>query len=158
RPPCNRSRPSSERHHWRPARMLELRDYQTEALTTLKDAYKRGKRRVLVSLPTGTGKTVVFAHFPTALKMRKRLLVLAHREELLLQAEQKFRAASPDLKVGIERAEDYVAPDSKVVIASVPTLARSDGARLSRFNPDDFSIIVVDEAHHAVAETYRRIL
>src|SRR5688572_21605484 len=138
--------------------MLQLRDYQAEALARVKAAYKGGKRRVLVSLPTGTGKTVVFAHFPSALKMRKRLLVLAHREELLLQAEEKFRSVDPTLKVGIERAEAFVAPDSHVVIASVPTLARSDGTRLSRFNPEDFSIIVVDEAHHAVAETYRRIL
>src|SRR5688572_2544840 len=138
--------------------MLDLRDYQTEALTTVKAAYKNGKRRVLVSLPTGTGKTVVFAHFPSALRMKKRLLVLAHREELLQQAAQKFRAVSPELKIGIERAEERVAGDAQVVIASVATLARSDGGRLSRFNPDDFSIIVVDEAHHAVAETYRRIL
>jgi superfamily II DNA or RNA helicase len=137
--------------------MLQLRDYQAEALARVKDAYKRGKRRVLVSLPTGTGKTVVFAHFPAALKMRKRLLVLAHREELLLQAEQKFQAVDPDLKLGIERAEDRVASDAQVVIASVPTLANREGARLSRFNPDDFSIIVVDEAHHAVADSYRRI-
>jgi len=138
--------------------MLDLRDYQTEALVRVKEAYKSGKRRVLVSLPTGTGKTVVFAHFPSAFKMKKRLLVLAHREELLLQAEQKFRAVDPDLKVGIERAEDRAALDSQVVIASVPTLAHSEGARLSRFTPGDFSIIVVDEAHHAVAESYRRIL
>ena len=137
--------------------MLKLRDYQTEALARVKDAYKDGKRRVLVSLPTGTGKTVVFAHFPTALRMKKRLLVLAHREELLTQAEQKFRAVDPDLKIGIERAEERAASDTQVVIASVQTLARSQGARLSRFNPDDFSIIVVDEAHHAVAESYRRI-
>jgi len=137
--------------------MLKLRDYQTEALARVKDAYKRGKRRVLVSLPTGTGKTVVFAHFPGALRMRKRLLVLAHREELLLQAEQKFRSIDPGLKVGLERAEDRVTSDAQVVIASVPSLAHSRGARLSRFNPDDFSIVVVDEAHHAVAESYRRI-
>ena len=138
--------------------MLKLRDYQTEALARVKDAYKAGKRRVLVSLPTGTGKTVVFAHFPTALRMKKRLLVLAHREELLTQAEQKFRAVDPGLKIGIERAEERAASDTQVVIASVQTLAHSQGARLSRFNPDDFSIIVVDEAHHAVAESYRRII
>mgnify|MGYP003340265402 CR=1 FL=1 len=79
-------------------------------------------------------------------------------EELLAQAEQKFRAVNPDLKVGLERAESFVSPDDRVVIASIPTLGRADGTRLSRFNPDDFSVIVVDEAHHAVADTYRRIL
>src|SRR5688572_6418300 len=137
--------------------MIELRPYQTEALLRVRDAYKAGKRRVLVSLPTGTGKTVVFAHFPVTLRMKKRLLVLAHREELLQQAAQKFRAVNPELKIGIERAEERVAHDTQVVIASVATLARTESGRLSRFNPDDFSIIVVDEAHHAVAESYRRI-
>jgi superfamily II DNA or RNA helicase len=133
-----------------------LRAYQSEALTAVRDAYRAGKRRVIVSLPTGTGKTVVFAHFPRVLKMKKRLLVLAHREELLLQARDKFRSIDPELKAEIEQADTHAAADAKVVIASVPTLARS-GARLSRLQPDEFSIVVVDEAHHAVAPSYRRI-
>ena len=133
-----------------------LRAYQSEALTAVRDAYRAGKRRVIVSLPTGTGKTVVFAHFPRVLNMKKRLLVLAHREELLLQARDKFRSIDPELKVEIEQAGTHAAADAKVVIASVPTLARS-GARLSRLQPDEFSIVVVDEAHHAVAPSYRRI-
>lgn len=70
-----------------PQTTCRLRAYQSEALTAVLDAYKAGKRRVIVSLPTGTGKTVVFAHFPRVLNMKKRLLVLAHREELLLQAQ-----------------------------------------------------------------------
>src|SRR3989475_11503438 len=76
-----------------------LRPYQSEALNEAGDAYKADKRRVIVSLPTGTGKTVVFAHFPRVLKMKKRLLVLAHREELLLQARDKFRSVDPELKL-----------------------------------------------------------
>jgi superfamily II DNA or RNA helicase len=133
-----------------------LRAYQTEALTAVRDAYRAGKRRVIVSLPTGSGKTVVFAHFPRFLKMKKRLLVLAHREELLQQARDKFRSIDPELKVEIEQAATHAAADAKVVIASVPTLARSS-ARLGRLQPDEFSIVVVDEAHHAVAPSYRRI-
>jgi superfamily II DNA or RNA helicase len=138
--------------------VLELRPYQKEALVRVREAYKTGKRRVLVSLPTGTGKTVVFAHLPSALKMRKRLLVLAHREELLVQAQDKFRSVDPQLKVELEQAGARASDDARVVVASVPTLARNRGARLSRLQPDDFSIIVVDEAHHAVAPTYRLIL
>jgi ATP-dependent helicase IRC3 len=133
-----------------------LRPYQSEALAAVRDAYLAGKRRVIVSLPTGTGKTVVFAHFPRVLKMKKRLLVLAHREELLLQARDQFRSIDPELKAEIEQSSTHATSDAKVVIASVPTLARS-GARLSRFQPDEFSIVVVDEAHHAVAPSYRRI-
>ena len=56
-----------------------LRAYQSEALTAIRNAYRAGKRRVIVSLPTGTGKTVVFAHFPRVLNKKKRILVLAHR-------------------------------------------------------------------------------
>src|SRR2546422_6380782 len=121
---------------------LHLRPYQSEALTAVFNAYKAGKRRVIVSLPTGTGKTVVFAHFPHVLKMKKRLLVLAHREELLLQARDKFRSIDPQLKVDIEQAAARAGADAKVVVASVPTLARNP-ARLSRLPPDEFSIIVV---------------
>ena len=139
-----------------PQTTCHLRPYQSEALTAVRDAYIAGKRRVIVSLPTGTGKTVVFAHFPRVLKMKKRLLVLAHREELLLQARDKFRSIDPELKAEIEQAGTHATSDAKVVIASVPTLARS-GARLSRFQPEEFSIVVVDEAHHAVAPSYRRI-
>jgi superfamily II DNA or RNA helicase len=106
-----------------------LRAYQSEALKAVCDAYRAGKRRVIVSLPTGTGKTVVFAHFPRVLKMKKRLLVLAHREELLLQARDKFRSIDPELKVEIEQAGSRAADDAKVVIASVPTLARSGAPR-----------------------------
>jgi ATP-dependent helicase IRC3 len=138
--------------------LLDLRPYQREALTRIRDAYREGKRRVLVSLPTGTGKTVIFAHFPNVLRMRRRLLVLAHREELLLQARDKFRAVNPELKVEIEQAGTHASADASVVVASIPTLSRGTGARLAALAPDDFSIIVVDEAHHAVAPTYRRVL
>src|SRR4249920_375272 len=99
--------PSRASGHKQTSRSIELRDYQIEALERVKKAYTEGKRRVIVSLPTGTGKTVVFASFPRHFKMKKRLLVLAHREELLIQAEQKFRAVDPELKIGIERADDY---------------------------------------------------
>lgn len=145
--------PTQIRHLQTPC---HLRAYQSEALTAVRDAYRAGKRRVIVSLPTGSGKTVVFAHFPGFLKMKKRLLVLAHREELLRQARDKFRSIDPELKAEIEQAGTHAAADAKVVIASVPTLARSS-ARLSRLQPDEFSIVVVDEAHHAVAPSYRRI-
>ena len=135
--------------------MVNLRSYQKEALLRIRDAYKAGQRRVLISLPTGTGKTVVFAHFPRVFKMKRRLLVLAHREELLVQAADKFRSVSPELVVGIEQAA-RVAASAQVVIASVPTLARN-AKRLARLDPNEFSIIIVDEAHHAVAPSYRRI-
>src|SRR5947199_2515293 len=99
-----------------------LRAYQSEALNAVCDAYRSGKRRVIVSLPTGTGKTVVLAHFPRVLKMMRRLLVLPHREELVLDARHKFQSIDPDYKVEIEQAGGRAADDAKVVMASVPTL------------------------------------
>jgi len=137
--------------------MLDLRPYQREALQKVYEAYKNGRRRVIVSLPTGTGKTVVFAHFPSFFRMKKRLLVLAHREELLLQAREKFLHIDPELKVGIEQSASRAPADAKVVIASVPTLSHAGGVRLRQLSPEEFFLIVVDEAHHAVAPTYRRI-
>src|SRR5215475_10497694 len=115
--------------------MLDLRPYQREALQSIYKAYKDRKRRVIVSLPTGTGKTVVFAHFPRYFNMKKRLLVLAHREELLLQARDKFLNIDPELKIGIEQSTSRAPEDSKVVIASVPTLGRAGAPRLQQLNP-----------------------
>ena len=122
---------------------LELRPYQQECLERLKRRYREGKRRVLVSLPTGTGKTIVFAHFPRYFRMKKRLLVLAHREELLQQAKDKFEAVAPQIRAEIEQAGRRASPRSQVVVASVPTLGRKGSARLAALDPDDFYLIVV---------------
>ena len=111
--------------------MFELRPYQRDCLQSILAAYRAGRRRVLVSLPTGTGKTVVFSEFPRFFRMKHRLLVLAHREELLEQARRKFLAAHSDLRAEIEQAGRHASDDAQVVIASVPTLGRADG-RLAR--------------------------
>ncbi len=137
---------------------LGLRPYQRECIEEIVAAYKRGRRRLLVTLPTGTGKTVIFAHLPAALRMKKRMLVLAHRDELIKQAFEKIRAADPTIDVGIEKAEQRASATAKVVVASVATLGRADTVRLASLAPEDFSVIVVDEAHHAVADSYRRVL
>ena len=137
---------------------MELRDYQKECLDTVRRRYVAGVRRQLVCLPTGTGKTVVFAQFPQFFRMKRRMLVLAHREELLEQARDKILRANPQLRVDIEQAGRHAGPDAGVVVASVPTLGRKSSARIGRLRPEDFYLIVVDEAHHAPAETYRRAL
>ena len=137
---------------------VALRDYQNECLVAVKDRYKAGVRRQLVCLPTGTGKTVVFAQFPQFFHMKKRMLVLAHREELLDQACDKIRRANPELSVAVEQAGRQAEPGTDVVVASVPTLGREESKRLQRLDPEQFYLIVVDEAHHSTATTYRRIL
>ena len=131
---------------------MKLRPYQIEALSAVDDYEAQNIRRQLIVLPTGTGKTVIFSHLN-----RFPLLVLAHREELLEQAAEKIKHANPGVQVEIEQGQRY-SGRAEVVVASVPTLGRADSNRLTAFDRDFFSCVVVDEAHHAAAPTYRRVL
>lgn len=140
------------------AEELILRDYQRECLDAIGARYRDGVRRQLTCLPTGTGKTVIFAEFPRYFRMKKQMLVLAHRAELLDQACDKIMQANPDLCVGVDQAGRSADPDCDVVVASVPTLGRKGSKRLRRLDPERFFLIVVDEAHHATAATYKRVL
>jgi ATP-dependent helicase IRC3 len=85
------------------------------------------------------------------------MLVLAHRAELLYQAKEKISWSNPELDIQIEQA-DNVAGYCDVVVASVPTLGRAESERILKYPKDYFKSIVIDEAHHAAAPTYRRIL
>lgn len=134
---------------------LTLRPYQQECLDAIRGAVGRGVRRQLMTLPTGAGKTVVFSRLPQTLNLQ-RMLVLAHREELLDQAAAHLTQANPAASVEIEQADRRASSNASIVVASVPTLGRV-GARIERWNPNSFDAIVIDEAHHATADTYRRI-
>jgi superfamily II DNA or RNA helicase len=140
--------------------MLTLRDYQLDALAaveanaglTIGDPPRR--RRQLVALPTGSGKTICFAEL-----LRRRggsALILAHRDELLQQAASKLRFVAPELalNVGFVQAgrNDVNAP---IVVGSVQTLASAK--RLAQL-PPVFDTVIVDEAHHGAADSYQRIL
>lgn len=132
---------------------IPLRDYQAEALEAIEAARKRGVRRQLVSHATGLGKTVTAAHLMHSWQPR-RSLFLVHREELIRQTVDKLAMLDPDLDVGVVRGKDDQA-ESSVVVASVATLSRAN--RLSRLG-EDFAVCVVDEAHHATAASYQRVL
>jgi ATP-dependent helicase IRC3 len=136
----------------RPTTTLTLRPYQEEAIEAINDTGNDGITRPLVALPTGTGKTVVFAHLID--QRPGRSLVLAHRDELIRQAVDKLLLVNPDFDIGIVKAGENEA-DAPVVVASVQTLSRE--RRLAQLLCD-FKTVVVDEGHHAVADTYRRIL
>ena len=127
-----------------------LRPYQTECLSEIRRYAQTGVTRQLVVHPTGTGKAVTASHVPEALHMprNKRMLFLVHRNELATQAADKLHKYNPALSVGIEKAEQR-AGDADLVVASVQTIGQKNGSRISRFNPDDFTIVQVDEAHHA---------
>jgi ATP-dependent helicase IRC3 len=128
-----------------------------------------GLNRILCKAPTGTGKTVTFAAIPAwpALiewlspfpKNERKMLVIAHREELLDQAAAKILAQNPELRVDIEQADRYASRFSDVVIASIQTLAASKFRRMKRLLAQHtFRVVIVDEAHHAAADTYRTAL
>lgn len=136
---------------------ISLRPYQQQALESIVDFHARGIRRQLVVLPTAAGKTVLFSHLPHYITEATPMLVLAHRAELLVQAKEKISWSNPELDIQIEQAQ-HVAGYADVVVASVPTLGLKDSARIEKYSPDYFKTIVIDEAHHAAAPTYRRIL
>jgi superfamily II DNA or RNA helicase len=137
---------------------MNLRPYQVDAVSgVIQDIID--KRSTLVVMPTGTGKTVCFAHI--ARQRRGRVMVIAHREELVQQAADKIRAVT-GIAADIEMAEYkagrmYKAP---VVVASVQTLCApwGDVDRMTKFDPNEFDMLVIDEAHHATANSYRRII
>lgn len=134
---------------------VKLRDYQREAVTAARTAWNEGTQRPAVVLPTGAGKTVVFADLITR-DLRdgtNRVLVLAHRDELIRQAVAKIKSVAPYLRVGVCKAgEDQVG--APVVVGSVQTLRHEARRRRVR----NVGLVVVDECHHATASSYRTVL
>lgn len=132
---------------------ISLRPYQQEALAAITEAEAKGLRRQLIALPTGTGKTVIFSHVVSS--RAGRALVLAHREELIGQAAEKILTVNPAASIGVIKANRNEV-HRQIVVASVQTLSRE--SRLSRIDTVGFTTVIVDEAHHAAADSYRRIL
>ena len=134
-----------------------LRPYQTEARRRIHAEWDAGHRRTLLVLPTGTGKTVVFAAVAEdCVRAGQRVLVLAHRGELLDQAADKIHR-STGLRCALEQAR-HSSLDSplRITVGSVQTLGQEK--RLARFGHDWFGAIIIDEAHHAVTGGYRQVL
>ncbi len=137
--------------------MYELRPYQKQAKEAIQAEWHKGIRKTLLVLPTGTGKTIVFSKLiEDQVRDGERVLVLAHRGELLDQAADKL-AQSTGLGCAVEKAEESCL-DSwyRVVVGSVQSLMRE--RRLTRFPTDYFNSIIVDEAHHCLADSYQRVL
>lgn len=136
---------------------MELRPYQQEARQAVERDWETGFRRTLLVLPTGCGKTIVFAKIiEDMVRAGRRCLILAHRGELLEQAAGKLLQAT-GLRCAVEKAgETCLESWYRVAVGSIQSLQREE--RLGRFPPDYFDVIVVDEAHHALSEGYRRVL
>jgi len=121
---------------------MEIRNYQQECIDILES---KPSGRYLVQMATGLGKTVTFANLPR----HGNVLLLSHREELVRQPLKYYSC-----KTGVEMANNCSSPDDEVVSASVHSIVH----RLEKFDPYRFHTIIVDEAHHAAAKTYRKVL
>jgi len=137
-----------------------LRPYQQDALNAIVEEYDKGTRRQLLVMPTGSGKTFVFARIKEAMGSRLpgQTLILAGREELIDQSIATVRAAQPLATVEKEMAEHSASPTADVIVAGVATLGRKNTSRLEKFNWANFNTVIVDEAHHSTADSYQRIL
>ena len=142
---------------------MKLRQYQTNIVSAIFDAWKENTSALVVA-PTGTGKTVIFA--AVAQRLKKRAMVLAHRQELIFQARDKIQRVT-GLTVDVEMGEfksrldgDMISPKADVIVSTVQThVAGGDGAgRMGKFNPNDFGLLIIDEAHHATSSSYRRCI
>ena len=128
---------------------MRLRLYQKQAIEALKAS---SAMRKLLVLPTGAGKTVVFSHYIR--EKGVKTLVVAHRREIVQQGIDAISSVNPELTVGMLMAQnkDF---DSDIIFASIQTLAyRKNLAKL----PNDIGLVIVDEGHHATANTYKRLL
>lgn len=136
---------------------MELRPYQQEAKQAVFHEWDTGNLKTLLVLPTGCGKTVVFAKITEeCVRSGERVLILAHRGELLEQAVDKIGKAT-GLKCAVEKAEDScIGSWYRVVVGSVQSLMREK--RIGQFTSDYFDTIIVDEAHHCISDGYQRVL
>lgn len=136
---------------------MELRPYQQEAKEAVFEQWENGARRTLLVLPTGCGKTIVFAKITEeCVRHGDRVLILAHRGELLEQAADKIHKAT-GLGCAVEKAEESCQGSwFRIVVGSVQTMMREK--RLGRFPADYFNTIIIDEAHHCISDSYQRVL
>lgn len=134
--------------------VLELRQYQRECFEAVQNSYRKGFRRVLVSAPTGTGKTVIFSVIgKSVLAKGNKCLVLVNTDELVNQTVEKFAAIGvPAGVVKCERNEW----DEGLVVASIQTLSRKN--RLAQIPASEFKLIIIDECHYSMAASYQRVM
>lgn len=136
---------------------MELRPYQSESKEAVFKEWDKGNSKTLLVLPTGCGKTIVFAKIvEECVRRGERVLVLAHRGELLNQAADKIMKVT-GLGCAVEKAEESCLNSwYRVVVGSVQTLMRQK--RLSQFSEDYFDTIIIDEAHHSISDSYQNVL
>ena len=140
---------------------MKLRPYQEEAVHAILREFKTVNSTLIV-MATGLGKTVVFSHLLDLAK-KGGVLVVAHREELIEQAARKIKSITgtyPDIEMADRKANESPFNKSKVVVASVQTLisGMNGKGRMTKFDPEDFSLVIFDEAHHVEASSWQKVL
>lgn len=136
---------------------MELRPYQAEAKAAVFEQWDKGSLKTLLVLPTGCGKTIVFAKVAEdCVRQGYRVLILAHRGELLEQAADKIKK-STNLGCATEKAEQTCLGSwFRITVGSVQSMQREK--RLSQFSEDYFNVIIIDEAHHCISDGYQKVL
>ena len=136
-----------------------LRQYQQQAVDSTLCAFSSGEESVIIVLPTGTGKTIVFGHIIDlwTKKTNRRALVLAHREELIFQAQEKvgiITGEKPDIEMAEYRANHSLYDQANVIVSTIQTQSH----RKEQFDPYSFGLVVIDESHHAPAKSYKKVI
>lgn len=132
--------------------IIQPRFAQVPALEELQNSREEGYNKAMVVMATGLGKTYLAAFFA---KSFKRILFIAHLEEILHQSEKSFKRVLPNMSTGIYNGKEKN-PSADIIFASIQTLSRK--THLERFSPDAFDLIIVDEFHHAAANSYQKVL
>src|SRR5512133_289536 len=138
-----------------------LRPYQSAASDAIFKEWQENDS-TLVVMPTGGGKTVLFADVIRRVFPR-RALVIAHREELIFQARDKIQRVTgltADVEMGDYRAEGGLFEQARVIVSTIQTQCSGGdgGGRMSKFDPHRFGVLIIDEAHHATSPSYRRVI
>jgi superfamily II DNA or RNA helicase len=136
---------------------MQLRDYQEEDLKKLARRFREGVRRPLIHYDTGLGKSVFYAVLAKELGFKKRVLVVADRDELIEQGEAQLKRWNPDETVGVEKAERRTNGE-RFVVASIQSIGRADSNRLDRLNPNEFDALVIDECDLSHAPSYWKVI
>ncbi|KAI5293108.1 hypothetical protein KEM52_005827 [Ascosphaera acerosa] len=145
-----------------PLSPVQLRDYQEKCIQAVLASVSQGRRRLGVSLATGSGKTVIFTQLidrvapPAANAAATRTLILVHRKELVEQAARHCLRAYPGKTIEIEMASSHASGTADITIASVKSMLSKN--RMLKYDPATFKLVLVDEAHHIVARSYRTVL
>lgn len=141
--------------------MSTLRDYQSEAVSAVFNEWEE-KNSTLVVCPTGTGKTQIFCDIIRRMQPR-RAMVLAHRGELIKQAVNRLESdfgIRADIEMADYQANEFYLNRAPVVVSTVQTQCAGNGGygRMKIFDPNDFGLVICDEAHHYTSPSFRRVL